>query len=47
MDLDRAAKKKWAATVNPVINQWANKHPKGKVLLNALKKELAAIRSGS
>lgn len=47
VDLDPAARKKWADTVNPVINQWANKHPKGKTLLSALKKELAAIRAGN
>jgi TRAP-type C4-dicarboxylate transport system substrate-binding protein len=46
VDLDPEAQRKWAATVNPVIDQWANKHPNGKVLLRALKKELAAVRSG-
>ncbi len=44
IDLNVAAKKKWDATVNPVINQWVGKHPKGKVLLSALREELAKIR---
>jgi len=46
VDLTPAAQRKWDATVNPVIDQWVKKHPKGKMLLGALKKELAAIRAG-
>jgi TRAP-type C4-dicarboxylate transport system substrate-binding protein len=46
VDLDAAAKKQWAATVNPVVDQWAKKSPKNQVLLSALRKELAAIRAG-
>ncbi len=45
IDLDPAAKKKWDATVNPVISQWTAKHPKGKLLLAALRKELVKIRA--
>lgn len=46
VDLDAAALKKWEKTVGPVIDEWANKHPNGKVLLQALKKEIAAVRAG-
>ncbi len=46
VDLTPAAQRKWDATVNPVIDQWVKKHPKGKMLLGALKKELTAIRAG-
>jgi TRAP-type C4-dicarboxylate transport system substrate-binding protein len=46
VDLNAAAKKKWADTVNPVIEQWAGKHPNGRVLLRTLKKEVAAVRAG-
>ncbi len=46
VDLDPAARKKWADTVNPVVDQWVKKHPKGEMLLKALKKELAAVRAG-
>ncbi len=45
VDLDAAAQKKWDAIVNPVVDQWVEKHPKGKILLAALKEELAAIRA--
>ena len=46
VDLDAAALKKWEETVDPLINEWANKHPNGKVLLQAVKKEVAAVRAG-
>ena len=46
VDLTPAAQRKWDATVNPVIDAWVKKHPKGKLLLGALKKELKAIRAG-
>ena len=46
VDLDAAAREKWEATLKPVIDDWVNKHPKGKVLLQALKKEIANVRAG-
>jgi TRAP-type C4-dicarboxylate transport system substrate-binding protein len=41
-----AALKKWDAIMRTVVADWVKKHPKGKVLLAALNKELAAIRAG-
>ncbi len=38
--------KKWDAVMRTVVENWVKKHPKGKVLLAALNKELAAIRAG-
>ncbi|MDP6427170.1 MAG: TRAP transporter substrate-binding protein [Rhodospirillales bacterium] len=37
---------KWDDTLRPVIDDWVKKHPKGKMLLAALKKELADYRAG-
>lgn len=40
------ALKKWDAIMRTVVADWVKKHPKGKVLLAALNKELAIIRAG-
>ncbi|NQV54725.1 MAG: TRAP transporter substrate-binding protein [Rhodospirillales bacterium] len=37
---------KWDAVMRPVVDDWAKKSPKNKVLLAALKEELAKYRSG-
>ncbi|HJO86926.1 MAG TPA: TRAP transporter substrate-binding protein, partial [Rhodospirillales bacterium] len=42
----KADLKKWDDTLNPVIDNWVKKHPKGQMLLTALQKELADIRAG-
>ncbi|MBT3550733.1 MAG: TRAP transporter substrate-binding protein [Rhodospirillaceae bacterium] len=42
----KAALAKWDATLTPVITDWEKKHPKGKMLLGALNKELADYRAG-
>ena len=44
---DAQATAAWDRTMNPVIDAWVAKHPKGKALLDALKKELAAVRAES
>ncbi len=46
VDLDAEARQKWETVLQPVITNWVNKHPKGKELLAAVKKEVAAVRAG-
>ena len=46
VDLDAEAQKKWDSLVQPVVAEWTKKHPKGKELLAAVKKEVAAVRAG-
>ncbi|MEE8396590.1 MAG: TRAP transporter substrate-binding protein [bacterium] len=47
VDPDAAAMKKWSDTLKPVTEKWVANHPKGRALLNALQKELAAVRRGN
>lgn len=47
VDLDEKAQKKWETILQPVIDEWASKHPNGKVLLETVKKEVATVRAGN